>query len=58
MVSAAHLTDCLSCFVRLEALERKVYVENGETPHVIADLKAQAELLREKLEVSIHAKLS
>ena len=39
---------------RLDLLERKVYVDNGCTVPVIADLKTKAEHLKEKLEVGNH----
>nr|KAG5698694.1 hypothetical protein BaRGS_022582 [Batillaria attramentaria] len=35
---------------RLEDLEKKVYVDNGETPNVIVDLKSKVEQLKAKLE--------
>lgn len=35
---------------RLEDLEKKVYVDNGETPHVIVDLKTKVDQLKAKLE--------
>ena len=36
---------------RIEVLEKKVFVENGEIPPVVGELKHKVENLREKLEV-------
>ncbi|KAK7089357.1 hypothetical protein V1264_024828 [Littorina saxatilis] len=43
-------TDLETIEKRLEDLEKKVFVENGETPHLIVELKTKAEHLKEKLE--------
>lgn len=36
----------------MEEVEKKVYVDNGEMPHTIVDLKKKVEHFKEKLEVS------
>lgn len=38
------------CF-RLQSLEKRVYVESGDTPPIVYDMKHKVENFREKLEV-------